>query len=85
MKKKFTLTLDDSEFSLVMNMKDKILDAVPRGKTTTARIIATGLNTHVRTSMKQLVQLEEAGHFSSEMLPIKYKKSSCVTRVFKRL
>tara|TARA_R110002020_G_scaffold11474_3_gene43158 strand:+ start:2048 stop:2308 length:261 start_codon:yes stop_codon:yes gene_type:complete len=86
MKKKFTLTLDGSdEFLLVSNIKERILNVVPKGKKTTSRIIANGLNIHERYSLKSLTRLEEAGYFSSELTPVKYKKTTCVARVFKRL
>jgi predicted ArsR family transcriptional regulator len=87
MKKSYTLTLEGNEdFLVVKSAKEKILDAVPKGQSTTAAIISEGLEIHVRRALAYLRDLEEDGFFESTFATIKFKsnaKSRC--RVFKRL
>tara|TARA_R110002020_G_scaffold233_4_gene1224 strand:- start:9600 stop:9866 length:267 start_codon:yes stop_codon:yes gene_type:complete len=87
MKKSYKLTLEGNEdFLIVKSAKEKILDAVPVGQSTTAAIISEGLEIHVRRALAYLCELEEEGFFESSFATIKFKsnaRSRC--RVFKRL
>ena len=86
MKKKYNITFDDiSELMIVKPNTELILENVPKGKTTSATIIADVFGINRRTSLKYLVALEKAGYFSSKFHPVKYKNSTCITRVFTRV
>ena len=87
MKAKYVLTLEGNEdFLQVKTAKEQILDSVPKGKTTTAQIIGTGLKIHHRRALKYLAELEDEGGFSSVFGCIKFKSGvRCRVRIFKRL
>ena len=86
-KKSYKLTLEGNEdFLVVKSAKEKILDDVPVGQSTTAAIISEGLEIHVRRALAYLRELEDEGFFESSFATIKFKsnaRSRC--RVFKRL
>ncbi len=87
MKTEFVFTLEGNEdFLRVKTKKQEICEVVPKGKTTTARIIGEGLHIHIRRALKYLSELEKDGFFSSDYATVKNKSNvRCKTRVFKRL
>ena len=87
MKKSYTLTLEGNEdFLVVKSAKDQILEAVPKGQSTTATIVSEGVGINVRRALAYLRDLEEEGFCESTFATIKFKsnaKSRC--GVFKGL
>ena len=86
MKKKYSIVLEDSDVIFkTMTAKEKILDMVPKNKSTTAALVTTGLGLHKRRALAYLTQLEKAGYFKSKMETLNINDKICITRVFKRL
>lgn len=87
MKAKYTLTLEgNEEFLHVKTKKEEICEVIPTGKTTTARIVGTGLNMDIRRALKYLTELEKEGYFTSELATIQNKNNiRNRARIFKRI
>ena len=88
MKKKYTFTLEDNDdFFIIKPVKDQILDNVPKGKTTMAKIVGEQLGITRRNALVHLTELEDKGLFKSEEKLIKLSKTGARTtgRVFERL
>ena len=88
MKTKYTITLEDNpDYLIHKTYKQKILEAVPKNKTTPAALVSKSLGFSQRRALAYLSFFEEQGWFESEMKTIKHHKSGAYsrTRVFKRL
>jgi len=87
MKTKYTITLEDNPDYLVhKTFKQRILEAIPKGRTTTASLVSDSLGLGKRKALAYLSFFEDQGLFKSEMKTIKHKSGAYSrTRVFKRL
>jgi len=86
MKKKYSIVLEENDVIYkTMTAKERILDMVPKNKSTTATLVTTGLGLHKRRALDYLSQLEKAGHFKSNMETVSVNGKICIARVFKRL
>ena len=85
MKKKYSLTIDDSMITNSVNIKEFILDHLKTGDKTVASIIAKELGRNKKRISEALNQLEEEGYFTSEDQLIKYNGGSAWSKVFMRV
>jgi len=88
LRSKFVITLEGNEdYLIVKPAKQLILEMIPKGKTTTATLVAKAVNIHTRRALHYLKELEEAGHLTSELGVIQKNDSGnrVPTRIFKRL
>lgn len=87
MKTKYNITLEGNEDYLqVKSAKDKIIDMIPKGKTTTATLVAEVIGIHKRRALHYLVELEERVLMDSEIRLIQHKSGAKTkARIFKKL
>lgn len=85
--KKKTIILDENDdFFVVKSAKDKIIEEIPRNKTTTATLVSQSIGITTRKALAYLTELEEKGYFDSEYKAIKFKSGAIAKcRIFKRL
>jgi len=86
MKKKYSITLEDNDVIFrTMTAKEKILEMIPKNKTTTATLVTKVLKLHSRRSLGYLRELEKGGYFSSEMGNININGKISRVVIFKRI
>lgn len=85
MKKKYTITIDDSMIIDTVNVKHFILDNIKPGEKTIASVIAKELGRNKKRISEALNQLEEEGFFTSEDQLIKFDNGSAWSKVFTRV
>ena len=85
MKKKYSLTIDESMIVSEVNLKEFILNHLKSGDKTVASVIAKELGRNKKRVSETLNQLEEEGYFTSEDKLIKYNGGSAWSKVFTRV
>lgn len=84
-KKQILITLDDSDFELIKNFRERVYDALPRGKKTIPSVVAKAMGVSTRVALVALSQLEDEGLLTSERGTVKFEKSSSRCRIFTKL
>ena len=84
-KNQILITLEDSDLELCKSFRERVYDALPRGKNTIPSIVAKAMGVNRRAALMALSQLEKEGKLTSEMGTIKFEKSTSRCRVFTKL
>tara|TARA_B100000029_G_scaffold437148_1_gene452138 strand:- start:16 stop:273 length:258 start_codon:yes stop_codon:yes gene_type:complete len=85
MKKKYSLTIDDSMIISEVNLKEFILNHLKSGDKTVASVIAKEIGRNKKRVSETLNQLEEEGYFTSEDKLIRYNGGAAWSKVFTRV
>ncbi len=85
MKKKYTITIDETMIIDTVNVKRFIIDNIKPGEKTIASVIAKQLDRNKKRISEALNQLEEEGFFTSEDQLIKFDNGSAWCKVFTRV
>mgnify|MGYP001242111848 CR=1 FL=1 len=84
-KNQILITLDDSDFELIKTFRERVYDALPRGKKTIPSVVGKAMGVNRRVALNALSQLEKEGKLTSELGTIKFEKSTSRCRIFTKL
>ena len=84
-KDQIVITLDDSDFELCKSFRQRVYDALPKGKRTIPSVVASAMGVDRRVALNALAQLEDEGKLESEMGTVKFEKSTSRCRIFTKL
>ena len=85
MRKKYSLTIDESMIVGSVDIKRFILDNSKPGEMTVASVVAKELGRNKKRVSEALNQLTEKGYFTTEDKLIKYNNGSAWSKVFTRV